>query len=264
MKSFAVLVSVVSITACSPAIAAPVRFTGSTNGDQFHAVLLHDNRTQSRDVFAPATRNTDVSIDPVGPTSFYHSLSYTLSQQATVTWTVSRLVPGTFDMVPITTTVTIDPVTASKTDLGPQTLLQSVGTSLFTEPGLVGSGADLFDPLTVTGSFSVTGPTETFSDSFSATFDPHSVSGYRYDVLDFPNTVQVKRHNLGTRWSNPPFVLFDGTVDGVPWDVELDRIIFDGGDADFSTLVPEPSSLVLLGMSTLSLLALAWRRRRRA
>jgi hypothetical protein len=106
--------------------------------------------------------------------------------------------------------------------------------------------------ITLTGTYKISGPTETVTGSFSAM--EHTLVQYLVgDTIDcshYPAQVGFN-YSAGTCWNFP--LSINTTVDGVP--VSIGTIYVNAG-------TPEPSTLVLLGMSAFGLLAYGWRRRK--
>ncbi len=297
----AVIVS--QLLATDPGRAEPVRFAGTVPA----SFDLDVSDCGQRESWSPGsvTRFADVSLDIVELTAFHHQVTYSLEQPLVHSWRQSWVVPGTVTIASITTTITIDPFTVSLSDYGPLALSppevdgQYITTrdTHHSEDGTFYPGERAsFDPVVISGSYSIEGPTEVFAGTFNQTLQAGTYRSYwggergwdytyptprigfhRYDITSYPNTVRAVQFNDSSNLSfgmpdgylgHKPLTVFDGIVDGVPWEVQIRHMGFRGvgSNSDWGTLqaIPEPSSLVLLTMGTPTITIGWWRRRREA
>lgn len=190
--------TIIVLAACR-ANADEQRFTRSATFEMFHFTVDEPG-------FAPngrgiGRRDMDVTLNSVGPTSYHHSLTFTLPEPLTWTWTTKRLIPDTFTMVPITTSVTLNPFSVSQNDIGPIPLWYDGAN--FVEDNSV-SRRFLFDPVPVSGNYRVSGPTQEFTGTFAETFLPRdTMPQFNYDVSTFPDSIQARRGGGGLLFEPP-------------------------------------------------------------
>ncbi|MFN3167399.1 MAG: PEP-CTERM sorting domain-containing protein [Phycisphaeraceae bacterium] len=109
-----------------------------------------------------------------------------------------------------------------------------------------------------TGSVRVIGPHSESTQPFTKTWTAvgYGINNYDLDTTGFPNTVQLDGNGSfsGSAWViDNGFDLFNGQVDGVDVAVNLFAFQPSGAADPVLTQVPEPGSLVLLGLAGLTL-----------
>lgn len=119
----------------------------------------------------------------------------------------------------------------------------------------------------VTGSYSITGPTETVSGNFSIALPTRSGDAfYRVDLTGAPTSATLSPGALTASTTTANGSIFSGTVDGVAVNFGLNRYFVDVASpltlalTESNREVPEPSTLAVVG----GLAGLTLLRRRRA
>ena len=180
--------------------------------------------------------------------------------QNSKTWTVG---PGQAETVSLT--VTFDPLYLEKFDVGPVTMSPALESKYDVDgDGLRYGSYSSFGDVTFTGSYVVSGPTETKEGIFTA--DVLALSSQQFpeyhtlDTTNYPNSMVLKGF-WGIGW-NGPVTIMDETVDGRDVDMVITGISYawTGGPISL-THTPEPSALLLITLGLLSLIY-GWRGQR--
>jgi hypothetical protein len=246
--------------------ATPLRFAGGGTGGLVNIDIEKGSYPDKRVQLTP-TLSVDFVLDPVASTIFFPEVKAAAGPFTSVQ-TENFLVPGSFtERRTITTTLEFDRFEVVATNVGPLALSSNVGTTFDIEEYRSGDRGG-FTSATLTGHYTVQGPTQMYSGAFSVTISAagrpwfgtdHSI----IDVGAFPTHADIDLSPTIYLVNFQDFPLykdiFNGTVDGVPIDVRMLRVEvqFDRLTAD---AVPEPAT------GALALVAgfhLARRRRRR-
>jgi hypothetical protein len=234
------------------ATAAPLRFVGVGTGALINVDIEGGSYPDKR-VVLTSPFNLDFSVDPVARSIFFHQAGVEI-QPFTSVQTESFLVPGSFtELRTITTTLNFDEITPLATNVGPLSLISNVGTKFEIED-YRGDDRGGFVSTTLTGSFLVQGPTQTFSGPFSILLP---ASGYPYQfgtdhgIVDFANFPGSAAIDLSPRiytvnfQSFPHYAdIFSGTVDGIPLDVKMLRVEVQLAPL-MAVAVPEPAACAM-------------------
>lgn len=176
----------------------------------------------------------------------YDTVTYVTGALDFPVQTKSLSVQGGFEQRQLTLAVSLDPITlVASTTATP--LVQTSGT-LFMPAQLLDSSAFLHGQM-LTGSYTITGPSEMASGRFSLPLDgaADDQAFTQVDVAGFPNTVTLS--GGGTELSTTQTAgIFAGTVDGVQLQVGLSGpFLLDDARMPLTLVqVPEPSRLSLL------------------
>lgn len=207
-------------------------------------------------VSVPTTASVDFTLSLEGETRtiYFDSFSFS-SAPYSYQRTGIYLKDGSLtERVPITRTITVDPITVSTKHLGPF-LLESIGPEDFRIGGIYDDGTlDPFDQVrlalgtshAVRGSVTVAGPTESLSQTFSFPTFPELQGDFRgaISTSGFPDSVELRRFSPDVGLldgSTAPF--FVGTVDDVSFAAICSGVTMYGesGTIHAESHTPEPA-----------------------
>ena len=259
--------------------AAAVTYVGSTTVETelavFPPVFYSASNGLSRR-FTPGDRYTaaaklELDTDNLQLTYADYSLS---ADSMTGGWVDSYTV-GFGDTVDITTTIEFDPVFSHINNVGPLNLTPTTGGVFQIE-----RSNPLFSSMLVSGTITVSGPTESLEQPFSVSLDhqwndqPLSDAYFPYALLEtkeFPESIALIGFPVSTNY-NAFFLsselLFEGNVDGFDQKVDslgvsLDWLI-EVPNITLTEAVPIPSALWLFTSGLVGLVGVARRQKKEA
>lgn len=197
----------------------------------------------------PVTANLEASIDPAGPQITFDK--YEIVMKPFTTTLTDSFPVGLGNNVTVKTTINFDQIVSDVDNWGPMTLTpESGGVYSITWPSLPTAMTT-----TVTGSYTVEGPTETKSGTFSKELRPHTATPparWSLNATDYPSSVTLMNDNT-LQWNATyePYLITE-TVDALDVSVSMGGRYALFGDTVLS--VPEPASLAMLGLGGLALI----------